>query len=59
MSNNNNQPPPWSEAPLWAKYRAQDEDGEWCWFRYKPLKDAEMMIWDNNIHLSVKGEEQW
>jgi len=36
MSNNNNQPPPWSEAPPWAKYRAQDEGGEWFAYESKP-----------------------
>lgn len=39
MSNNNNTPPPWSEAPPWAMWRAQDEDGEWWWFRLKPKQN--------------------
>jgi len=28
--------PDWSTAPEWARYLAQDEDGEWCWFQNKP-----------------------
>ena len=51
--------PSWENAPEWAQWLAQDQDGEWCWFKHKPLKDSETMIWNNNIHLSVKGEIQW
>ena len=36
MSNNNNQPPPWSEAPPWAKWQAQDKDGAWFAYSEKP-----------------------
>lgn len=36
MSKQNNIPPPWSEAPDWAMWRAQDEDGEWWWYERKP-----------------------
>ena len=39
MSNNNNTPPPWSEAPPWAKWRAMDESGEWWWFADRPWND--------------------
>lgn len=28
--------PPDSEAPSWAKWKAQDADGWWCWFAGKP-----------------------
>jgi len=36
MRNNNNTPPPWSEAPPWAKYRAQDKIGLWLWYEIQP-----------------------
>ena len=34
--NNNNQPPPWSEAPKWAKWRTVDADGEITFWEYEP-----------------------
>lgn len=37
MDKPNNTPPPWSDAPPWARWRAQDEDGEWVWFQGKPV----------------------
>ena len=37
---------PWKGAPKWAKYKAQDKVGEWCWFEQlpEPLSD----YWENN-----------
>jgi hypothetical protein len=32
--------PSWSDAPEWAQWLAQDEDGGWCWYEGKP-KEAE------------------
>ena len=29
-------PPPWSEAPEWAHWRAMDEDGDWYFYRARP-----------------------
>lgn len=29
--------PPWSKAPDWAKYLAQDGDGTWYWYGDRPL----------------------
>lgn len=28
--------PHWSDAPVWAKWLAQDSDGEWFWYSEKP-----------------------
>lgn len=33
----------WERAPEWATYKAQDYDGEWFWFEFKPTLSAE--IW--------------
>lgn len=33
--------PDWSEAPEWAKYLAQDKDGEWWWFECEPKKESD------------------
>ena len=38
MSNNSNTPPPWSEAPPWANWIAQDKGGSWYWYRNQPVK---------------------
>lgn len=46
MDKPNNTPPPWSEAPPWAKWRAQDEVGEWWWYEYKPRFNADHDGWD-------------
>lgn len=29
---------PWAGAPEWAKYKAQDDDGEWRWFDGRPTE---------------------
>jgi hypothetical protein len=51
--------PNWENAPEWAQWLAQDADGQWCWFRHKPLKESEPAMWNNNLSLSVKGQPQW
>lgn len=28
--------PDWKDAPEWANYLAQDEDGDWYWFEKEP-----------------------
>lgn len=28
---------PWTGAPEWAKYKAQDADGRWYWYQIKPI----------------------
>ena len=33
-------PPPWSEAPEWARWRAMDGDGAWGWYNVTPTKAA-------------------
>ncbi len=38
--------PAWSEAPEWAEWQAQDEDGHWHWYDAKP--DAFDRQWDSN-----------
>ena len=48
MSNNNNTPPPWSEAPPWAMWRAQDSDGAWYWFKTRPTPGEEIPWWIGN-----------
>lgn len=33
--------PEWSDAPEWANWLAQDEDGEWWWFEGEPKLDSD------------------
>lgn len=35
----------WSDAPDWAEYAAQDEDGEWWWYEEEPRHAG--ALWDN------------
>lgn len=28
--------PSWNDAPEWANYLAQDYDGTWVWYEYRP-----------------------
>lgn len=38
--------PDWNKAPDWADYLAQDGDGSWNWFRFKPECDHEIASWE-------------
>ena len=31
--------PDWKDAPEWANYLAMDEDGYWCWYLRKPIRE--------------------
>ncbi len=48
MDKQNNTPPPWSEAPPWAKYRAQDEDGAWFFYKKNPYATSIDVEWRTN-----------
>ena len=62
--NNNNNPPPWSDAPPWAKWRAQDEDGYWGFYKDEPCMSRNVNAWsnmeilfdDSNFLMSIKGK---
>jgi hypothetical protein len=30
--------PDWKDAPEWAMWLAQDEDGDWFWYENKPVR---------------------
>ena len=34
--------PSWSEAPKWAMYLAQNDDGQWWWYEKKPSVSRSM-----------------
>lgn len=57
MDKPNTAPPPWSEAPPWAMYMAQDEDGEWWWYEKEPRPFDEGTWLEGSIHgLVLKAE---
>jgi len=37
--------PDWEDAPEWAQWWAQDEDGSCAWFELKPEPNLRMEIW--------------
>jgi len=51
----------WSEAPPWAKWRAQDKDGWWCFYKYEPCVSqydwvySDIIFSSENYILSKKG----
>jgi len=36
--------PDWKNAPEWANWLAQDNNGNWYWYEYKPITDG-LMTW--------------
>ncbi|QHJ83069.1 MAG: hypothetical protein [Caudoviricetes sp.] len=41
--------PNWCDAPVWAKWLAQDSDGEWFWYSEKPSLPAGKSGWIDEI----------
>lgn len=37
----------WSDAPDWAQYTAQDEDGSWWWYQEVPYIAGDDTMWNN------------
>lgn len=33
--------PSWDDAPEWAQWMAQDENGEWYWYEREPVEQRE------------------
>jgi hypothetical protein len=44
--------PCWSDAPSWAMYLAQNDDGKWWWYEKKPSLSRRM-----GFHFSESGGE--
>lgn len=40
-TNSEESKPSWKDAPAWANWLAQDEDGEWYWYENEPELDLE------------------
>lgn len=35
---------PWYDAPEWARFKAQDQSGEWWWYEDRPDRSARMWV---------------
>ena len=40
---------PWYGAPEWAKYKAQDENGIWCWFDARPVATSSRWVCQQGV----------
>jgi len=36
----------WEQAPEWARWAAQDKNGDWWWYEVEPEIDKDEEIWD-------------
>lgn len=36
--------PDWKDAPDWANYLAQDDNGSWSWFEHEPEWQDDMWV---------------
>lgn len=44
--------PSWKDAPVWAKFLAMDEDGEWYWYEKKPTQYGNCWGWGGRTGLA-------
>ena len=54
--------PSWKDAPPWANWLAQDEDGEWTWFEEKPVIKRAMDHWNSDSGkyvMAIISENNW
>ena len=50
--------PNWNDAPEWAQWLAQDEDGDWYWYAEKPMLQNDMYMWSNDSQYSVAYNDE-
>lgn len=46
--------PDWKDAPEWARWLAQDEDGWWSWWNTQPIVCEKAKCWNQG-----KPGEDW
>lgn len=54
--------PDWKDSPEWANWLAQDKDGGWFWFVYKPVLTDTNWYDPNETHAytgNVSGSRSW
>lgn len=49
--------PEWKEAPKWANYLCQDEDGAWYWFESKPYLHEMFDCWHSSEKQAQRANE--
>lgn len=47
--------PSWDDAPEWAQWLAQDQDGSWWWFEWAPQRQQEAWNFGGKAQIA-KGE---
>lgn len=40
---------PWYGAPEWARFKAQDEDGQWWWFSARPVQTKDAWVCGDDV----------
>jgi hypothetical protein len=38
--------PHWDDSPYWARYLAQDANGDWYWFENEPIAHRSLGVWN-------------
>lgn len=51
--------PNWEDAPFWAEYLSQDENGAWYWFENEPLRNrsGEWVCMEGDCMPAASGTE--
>lgn len=47
---------PWYGAPEWARFKAQDDDGSWFWFKDKPAQLSTVWYSEGRYEIAHNGE---
>jgi len=50
--------PSWDDAPEWANWLAQDEDGSWWWYEDKPKLNLDIW-WGCDRMMPVFGKKEF
>lgn len=48
--------PNWKNAPPWAKWLAQDGDGTWYWYEFRPEPSTTNPVWMRQQGVVVRAD---
>lgn len=52
--------PDWKDAPEWAQFLAQEDNGKWYWYEKKPAQSYGYWIVESGrIQDALKGLKNW
>lgn len=52
--------PDWKDAPEWAKFLAQDSNGDWYWYEFEPeLSSRTWQDFSGHMKLAKRNENDW